>query len=88
MIVAPSAFGMGINRPDIWSSENLCSWAQELGRAWRDGAAKPTMFYHDSHAGAWIKGKIGDFYTCERMLTEFSESRYLQCKCRRELDLW
>ena len=64
VIVATSAFGMGINKPDIRHvirfgvPENLCSWAQQLGRAGRDGhPAKATIFYADSHiehAGAWI----------------------------------
>ena len=73
--------------------ENLCSWAQELGRAGRDGLpAKATIFYansHIEHAGAWIKGKICDSSTCERILSEFSESwKYvtsgLVSKCRRQ----
>ena len=100
VMVATSAFGMGINKPDIRHiirfgvPENLCSWAQELGRAGRDGhPAKATIFYansHTEHAGAWIKGKISDSTTCQRILNEFSESwKYvtsdLVCKCRRVL---
>ena len=43
VMVATSAFGMGINKPNIRHiirygvPENICSWAQELGRAGRDG---------------------------------------------------
>ena len=42
-MVATTAFGMGINKCDIryifrfGVPENICSWAQELGRAGRDG---------------------------------------------------
>ena len=68
VMVATSAFGMGINKPDIRHiirygvPENICSWAQELGRAGRDGLpARATIFYSSSntdHAGAWIKGHL------------------------------
>ena len=51
VMVATSAFGMGINKFDIRHiirfgvPENLCSWAQELGHAGRDGLpAKATIF--------------------------------------------
>ena len=52
VMVATSAFGMGINKPNICHiirygvPENICSWAQELGRAGRDGSpARATIFY-------------------------------------------
>ena len=43
VMVATSPFGMGIHKPDIEHivmfgvPENICSWAQELGRAERNG---------------------------------------------------
>ena len=68
-MVATSAFGMGIDKPDIrniiryGTPENICSWAQELGQAGRDGLpSRATVFYSMSdtdHAGAWVKGNIG-----------------------------
>ena len=52
VMVATIAFGMGIDKPDIRNiirygvPENICSWAQELSRAGRDGLpAKATVFY-------------------------------------------
>ena len=52
VMVATSAFGMGINKPSIRHifrygvPENICSWAQELGRAGRDGnPANATIFF-------------------------------------------
>ena len=43
VVVATSAFGMGINKPNIRHIirygvlENICSWAQKLGRAGMQG---------------------------------------------------
>ena len=99
VMVATSAFGMGINKSDIRHiirygvPENICSWAQELGRAGRDGhPAKATIFYslsNTSHAGAWIKGQLHNHDHCQRILTEFSDSwKYVMAdlvnKCRRK----
>ena len=54
------------------------SWAQELGRAGRDGnPAKATIFYSATnieHGGAWIKGHLNNQEHCSRILNEFSES--------------
>ena len=82
VMVATSAFGMGIDKPDIRNiirygvPENICSWAQELGRAGRDGKpSKATVFYSMSdseHAGAWVKGNINNFEACSRILNDFS----------------
>ena len=68
VMVATSAFGMGINQPNIRNiirygvPESICSWAQELGRAGRDNSpAKATIFYsqtHIEHANAWVKGHL------------------------------
>ena len=52
VMVVISAFGIGINKPNIRHiihygvPENICSWAQELRRAGRDGnPARATIFY-------------------------------------------
>ena len=84
VMVATSAFGMGINKPNICHiihygvPENICSWAQELGHAGRDGnPAKATIFYSATnieHGGAWIKGHLNNQEHCSRILNEFSES--------------
>lgn len=64
-MVATSAFGMGIDKPDIQHifrlgvPANICSWAQELGCAGRDGRpATATLFYSMSdidHGEAWVR---------------------------------
>ena len=100
VMVATSAFGMGINKPDIRHivrygvPKNMRSWAQELGRAGRDGLpSRATIFYsmsHTEHAGAWIKGNLRNIPYCSRILQEFSKSwTYVMadftCKCRRQV---
>jgi len=52
VMVATTAFGMGINKPDIRHivrygvPESLCTWAQEFGRGGRDGSgATATILY-------------------------------------------
>ena len=71
-----------------------CSWAQELGRAGRDGLpSQATILYCMSdteHAGAWIKGSLSNSSYCSRVLQKFSNFwKYvmadLPCKCRRKL---
>ena len=64
IIVATSAFGMGIDKEDIRHivrygvPESLTSWAQELGRAGRDGHPATASIYYSmdntNHAMAWI----------------------------------
>ena len=98
VMVATSAFGMGINKPNIRHiirygvPENMCSWAQELGRAGRDGnPAKETIFYSATnieHGNAWIKEHLSHQEHCSRILKEFSESwKYVMSdvvnQCRR-----
>ena len=87
-IVATKAFGMGIDKPDIRHvvrngvPESMLSWAQELGRAGRDGSqACATILYRRSdisHANPWVLNKISDKERCRHKLTCFSESwRYM-----------
>ena len=98
IMVATSAFGMGINKANIRHiirfgvPENMCGWAQEIGRAGRDGKpATATIFYqqcHIEHAGTWIRGSLSDIAHCQKVLDEFSQSwKYvtsdLAGKCRR-----
>ena len=97
-MVATSAFGMGIDKPDIRNiirygvPENICSWVQELGRAGRDDLpSRATVFYSMSdtdHAGAWVKGNIHNYEACDRILNGFSIAwkyvvSHLVHKCRR-----
>ena len=99
IMVATSAFGMGVNKSNIRNiirygvPENVCAWAQELGRAGRDGKpSKATIFYTMSdieHAGAWIKGRINTIHS-DQVLKGFSQSwkyvlSHLAFKCRREM---
>ena len=74
--------------------ESMLSWAQELGRAGRDGSqACATILYHRSdisHANPWVLNNISDKERCRRILTCFSESwRYVNAHlagvCRRRL---
>ena len=84
VMVATSAFGMGINKHDIRHivrygvPENLCTWAQELGRGGRDGQpATATIFYsmsNTNHAMAWLREHHSNTEHCERILKEFSVS--------------
>ena len=70
IMVATKAFGMGINKHDIRHvirngvPESIVAWAQELGRAGRDGKlATATVMYRKSdirHADAWIWNNLGN----------------------------
>ncbi len=101
VMVATTAFGMGINKPDIRHivrygvPESLCTWAQEFGRGGRDGGgATATILYsmaNTDHGMAWIREHVKSNPTyCKRVLSEFSRSwkfvmAHLAGKCRREL---
>ena len=103
VMVATTAFGMGINKPDIHHivrygvPESLCTWAQEFGRGGRDGGgATATILYsmaNTDHAMAWIREHVRTNQThCKQVLSEFSRSwqfvmAHLAGKCRRELFL-
>ena len=99
-IVATKAFGMGIDKPDIRHvirsgvPESILSWAQELGRAGRDGQqACATILYRRSdisHANAWILNNLSNKERCRCILSNFSESwRFVNANlagmCRRKL---
>ena len=101
-IVATKAFGMGIDKPDIRHvirngvPESMLSWAQELGRAGRDGIqACATILYHKTdmgHANPWVLNNLSDQDRCKRILSSFSESwkyvyAHLAGICRRRLHL-
>ena len=70
IIVATSAFGMGIDKEDIHHivrhgvPENLTSCAQKLGRAGGDShPATATIYYsmdNTNHAMAWIRDHVGN----------------------------
>ena len=88
-MVATSAFGMGIDKPDIQHiirigvPENICSWAQELGRAGRNGqSVVATIFYSMSdidHGGAWVREHVHNSSYCKQILKEFSISWGIPC---------
>ncbi|MDD9816535.1 MAG: RecQ family ATP-dependent DNA helicase [Gammaproteobacteria bacterium] len=100
IMVATSAFGMGVDKSDIQHivrygvPDNICNWAQELGRAGRGGQrATATIFYsmsHIDHAGAWIREHFHNSEHVKRVLKEFSNSwqyvmSHLAAKCRRQM---
>ena len=100
MIVATAAFGMGIDKANIRHvnrygvPESLTTWAQELGRAGRDGCpAIATIYYsmnNTDHAMAWIQNHIGNAEYCKQLLEGFVSSwKYVMAdltgKCRREI---
>ncbi len=100
IIVATKAFGMGIDKADIRNvihngvPENVLSWAQEIGRAGRDGKqACATILYcrsDISHANAWVLNNLRSKERCTRILRGFSNSwRYAQAHlagiCRRRI---
>ena len=68
IMVATKAFGLGIDKRDIWDvirngvQESLSEWIQEAGHAGRDGLPSTAcIFYQESdldRAGAWIKDHI------------------------------
>ena len=100
VIVATAAFGMGIDKANIRHAirygvpESLTTWAQELGRAGRDGCpAIATIYYcmnNTDHAMAWIRNHIGNAEYCKQLLEGFvSFWKYVMAdlagKCRREI---
>ena len=100
VIVATAAFGMGIDKANIRHvirygvPESLTTWAQELGRAGRDGCpAIATIYYcmnNTDHAMAWIRNHIGNAEYCKQLLEGFVSSwKYVMAdlagKCRREI---
>ena len=99
-MVATKAFGMGIDKANIRHvirngvPESVVSWAQELGRAGRDGKpATATVIYRKSdirHANAWIWNNLQNRERCKKILSDFSTSwQYVEAHlagvCRRKL---
>ena len=82
MIVATKAFGMGIDRANVRHivrngvPESISSWAQELGRAGRDGLpATATILYSSEdvqNAKSWIKNHLHNPPVRDGILSEFS----------------
>ena len=100
IIVATSAFEMGIDKNDIRHivrygvPESLTSWVQELGRAGRNGhPATATIYYsmdNTNHAMAWIRDRVGNADYCKQLLEGFSNSwKYVMAelagKCWRKI---
>ena len=100
VIVATRAFRMGIDKHDIRHvirhgvPESMLSWAQELGRAGRDGnQACATILYRKSdisHANPWVMSNVSNRERCKSILSGFSQSwKYVQSHlagiCRRKL---
>ena len=101
VIVATKAFGMGIDRADVRHivrngvPESISSWAQELGRAGRDGLpATATILYNYNedvqNAKSWIKNHLHNPPVRDGILTEFSQVwRYIYADnaghCRRKV---
>ena len=88
VMVATLASGLGINKPDTKHivrygvPENICSWAQELGRGgWSGEPATATIYFTHSdsdHATAWVHSKVWKQEHCLQILEEFSSSwRYV-----------
>ena len=106
VMVATSPFGMGIDKSDIKHivrlgvPENMCSWAQEVGRAGKGGEnATATIYYSTSdidHAGTWIRDHVHNFDYCNRIFKEFGNAwqyvmSHLSGECRRKvffLTIW
>ena len=86
VIVATKAFGLGINKSDIRHvirngvPESMLSWAQELGRAGRDGfQATVTILFQTSdisHANAWV---LNNLSRKDEILQQFSLSWRFVC---------
>ena len=102
IIVATKAFGMGIDKSNIRNvirngvPESVLAWAQELGRAGRDGLqACATILYRKSdtsHANPWVLNNVSNRERCKRISDNFSDSwkyvlAHLAGKCRRRIFL-
>ena len=84
MMVATKAFGMGIDKSNIRHvirngvPESVISWAQEFGRAGRDGLhSTATILYRKSdvrHADSWVWNNVKDQEKCRQILSDFTNS--------------
>ena len=80
VMVATKAFGMGIDKSDIRHvicngvPESVTSWAQEFGRAGRDGLhSTATILYRRSdmrHADSWVWNHVNDQEKCCQILSD------------------
>ena len=99
-MVATKAFGIGIDKSDIRHvicngvPESVTSWAQEFGRAGRDGLhSTATILYRRSdmrHADSWIRNHVNDQEKCCQILSDFTNSwwfveAHLAGYCRRKM---
>ena len=100
IIVETKEFGMGIDKANIRHvirnvPESMLSWAQEFGRAGRDGhQACATILYRKSdisHANSWILNNLSDQDRYKQIISDFSDSwQYINAHlisgmCRRRL---
>ena len=98
--VATKAFGMGIDKSDIRHvirngvPESVISWAQEFGRAGRDGLpSTATILYRKKdmkHADSWVWNNVKDPEKCHQILSDFTNSwRFVEAHlagfCRRKM---
>ena len=100
VMVATKAFGMGIDKSDVRHvirngvPESVTSWAQEFGRAGRDGLhSTATILYRRSdmrHADSWVWNHVNDQEKCCQILSDFTNSwRFVEAHlagyCRRKM---
>lgn len=84
VMVATKAFGMGIDKSNIRHvicngvPKSVMSWAQEFGRAGRDGLhSTATILYRKSdvrHADSWVWNNVKDQEKCRQILSDFTNS--------------
>jgi superfamily II DNA helicase RecQ len=87
IVVATTAFGMGIDAPHVRfvlhadTPESLDSYYQELGRAGRDGRPADAVLFHGLRDGGSRRFQAGGDATRAAMMTRYVETR----SCRWQL---